>query len=397
MAPRLRPSRERPTLLISVSQELVPGIIAYMPRHGPWEPLSCQPWELSFVTTNSMGLPLAGIIYHQVDPAGFRPRLPPGVPTVLIDQAPANNLLCVSSDGLAIGDLAYRSLRALGFRRFGFWGVPGYWTSDQRQLGFQAGVARSGLTLHPGTRPGLGTYAEVMVAAMAWLRAAPKPIAVFTDNSQRACEMRWAARLAGLQVPDQVAILSGAEDRLLCTLNRPEISAIEVHAEELGRSAAALLDEARGSRPPRHRSLLVAPRQMIARRSTETLAEVSAPVAQALAFISARCATGIGVEAVVRASGMSRRSLELAFRADLDRTIGDELGLARVARARELLESTRLGLDDISARVGVGGSSQLCRLVTRHLGMGPRAYRQRYGLPGRARARRIVPLGGSRP
>jgi LacI family transcriptional regulator len=383
LVPPKRPrSRRRQSLLISVAQPLVAGVAAHVPRHAAWDLLYCRPEELGFVTAHTPAGEIAGIILQQVQPPAARALAPPGVPVVLIDQAPQADLLGVGSDGLAIGELAFASLRARGFRRFGFWGVPGYWASDRRQIGFAGAVARAGLTMHPGSRPPLGSFRAVVAAGIAWLRAAPKPIAVLTDQAPRAAEMLWAARLARLRVPDQVAILAGAEDQLLCTLNRPAVSAIDDDPAGLGRAAAALLDEAIAGRVHR-RPPPVAPRRVIERGSTETLAEVPQPVARALACIRADAHRGIGAAEVVRAAGIPRRTLELAFRTALDRSIGESIALARVARVRELLETTRLGLAEIGARVGCEDPSLLSRLFTRHVGMGAREYRQRYGLGGR--------------
>jgi LacI family transcriptional regulator len=379
--PPTRRAHRRQSLLICAAPPLVAGIAAHVPRHASWDILYCRPEELGFVSAHTPASDIAGLILHQVQPHAARGLAPPGVPTVLIDQAPQADVLGVGSDGVAIGELAFATLRARGFRRFGFWGVPGYWASDRRQLGFAGAVARAGQTLHPGTRPPLGSFRAVVAAAIAWLRAAPKPIAVLTDQAPRAAEVLWAARLARLRVPDQVAILAGAEDQLLCTLYRPDVSAIDDDAAGLGRAAAVALDEAIGGRTGR-RPVLVPPRRVIERGSTETLADAPPAVARALACIRAEVHRGIGAAAVVRASGIPRRTLELAFRTTLDRSIGESIALARVARVRDLLETTRLGLVEIGARVGCDDPSLLSRLFTRHVGMGAREYRRRYGLGG---------------
>jgi LacI family transcriptional regulator len=278
--------------------------------------------------------------------------------------------------------MGFRSLRERGFRRFGFWGVPGYWTSDQRQRGFEASVAASGCVLHPGTRPPLGSFAAIMAAGSAWLASAPKPLAVFTDTSLRAVEMLWAARLAGLAIPEQVAVLAGAEDPVHCTLNAPHISAVDDDGRGLGRTAATLLEAVLRQRPVAPAWRCLPPRAVISRASTDTFAEVPDSVARGLACIRDRAHLGIGVPGVVRAAGAARRTLELAFRVSLDRSIHEQIALTRVERIRELLETTSLGLREIAQRAGLGGDASLLnRLFTRHVGLGPRAYRQRYAAP----------------
>jgi transcriptional regulator GlxA family with amidase domain len=146
--------------------------------------------------------------------------------------------------------------------------------------------------------------------------------------------------------------------------------------------AAALLEQVIAGRGAR-RALAVPFKRIIERQSTDTFAGLPGTVAAALLFIRRRASAGIGVPEVVQHVGIPRRSLELAFRTHLDRSLGEELALARVATARDLLEQTRLGLADICERSGLSYPSLLSRVFKRHAGVTPREYRRRYGLPAR--------------
>ena len=53
----------------------------------------------------------------------------------------------------------------------------------------------------------------------------------------------------------------------------------------------------------------------------------------------------------------------------------------RVERAKELLESTRLSLEQIVEKVGYVDVSAFRRLFVRHVGMSPAQYRQRFRRP----------------
>jgi LacI family transcriptional regulator len=369
----------RPTVVLTVGTELAQGIADHLPA-AAWELLLCRPDELSFVVRNPERMGLAGAILQGVEPGVARPLLASGIAVVLIDQPPQRDLATVSSDGIGIGEQAHRALRARGFRRFGYWGVSAYWTSTQRQAGFAAAIARAGDELIPGERIVMTSFTDIMKTATAWLRAAAKPVAIFTDNALRALEMLWAARLAGLRVPEQVAILAGTEDPVRCTLNHPTLSAVDPGHAAMGRMAASLLEESmRGA--PKRRSLSIPLQRIIERRSTDTFADLPGPVAAALGFIHQRAGAGIGVVDVVHEVAIPRRTLEAAFRGHLDRSIGEAIAIARVERARGLLEETRLGLADICERSGFSYPSLLSRVFKRHTGITPREFRRRYGRP----------------
>jgi transcriptional regulator GlxA family with amidase domain len=94
-------------------------------------------------------------------------------------------------------------------------------------------------------------------------------------------------------------------------------------------------------------------------------------------------AHGPGVAALAAELGVSQSTLIRRFK----RTLGVspqmfQQGL-RVEAARQWLETSRLPLDEIIARVGYSDVSSFTRLFQQRVGMTPGAYRQRYGEPGR--------------
>ncbi len=140
-----------------------------------------------------------------------------------------------------------------------------------------------------------------------------------------------------------------------------------------------MLDDLLSGRRPSRLAITAPARQIIERQSTDTLAEVPDTLRAARQFIHERAQDGIRIADVVSAVRMPRRTLELAFRTHLDRSIGEELALARLGRVLSLLEQTRLGLAEIRARSGLSYPTLPTRVFKRHTGMTPFAYRRRYG------------------
>jgi transcriptional regulator GlxA family with amidase domain len=80
-----------------------------------------------------------------------------------------------------------------------------------------------------------------------------------------------------------------------------------------------------------------------------------------------------------RALAVSERTLARKFKASLGMSPLSYLQSQRVARARELLESSKLPLDRIVEQCGYEDVSSFRKLFARQVGMTPREYRQRFG------------------
>ncbi|SFC93556.1 GlxA family transcriptional regulator [Streptomyces aidingensis] len=104
------------------------------------------------------------------------------------------------------------------------------------------------------------------------------------------------------------------------------------------------------------------------------------------------------VSAIARRAGMSRRQLHRRFRAETGTTPLEWLLRLRTDRARALLETTDLAVEQIAARCGFGSAASLRAHFGRHTGCGPAAYRRLFrtgdapagpegGAPGTAPAR----------
>lgn len=81
---------------------------------------------------------------------------------------------------------------------------------------------------------------------------------------------------------------------------------------------------------------------------------------------------------LVDAAGMSRRSLERAFANELAVTPSHWLADQRVHRARVLLETTDLSIEDVATRSGHGSAPSLRRHIRDALGTTPTAYRSAF-------------------
>jgi AraC-like DNA-binding protein len=95
-------------------------------------------------------------------------------------------------------------------------------------------------------------------------------------------------------------------------------------------------------------------------------------------FVLERIDQTLPVQRIARGAGMSPRALSRFCREHLDESHAELVRRLRLDEARRLLAETPLSLKDITARTGLGDASTLWRVFTRHLGITPAAYRQRF-------------------
>ncbi len=118
---------------------------------------------------------------------------------------------------------------------------------------------------------------------------------------------------SGLAVPEEVAVMGVDNDEVICGLARPPLSSIEQNPKEVGYQAAALLDRLMQGKAPPRRKIVVEPRGVVARQSTDFVAVADADTAAALHYIREHACDGIDVDDVLAHVPVSRRTLERRF------------------------------------------------------------------------------------
>jgi LacI family transcriptional regulator len=208
-----------------------------------------------------------------------------------------------------------------------------------------------------------------------WLKGLSKPTALLTFNAELARDAIFACREGGLAVPEDVAVLAGDEDDLICEACVPSISGLARTSERIGYRAAALLDHLmRGGRAPR-RPILIEPTGVITRQSTAMLAIDDPDLASAISFIRDHATEGIQVPDVLRAVSVSRRWLERRCQTALGRTPAAEIRRVRVERAKHLLAETELRMPDVAAAAGFTSHEYFAQAFKAHAGQSPLRYR----------------------
>lgn len=366
-------ARRRPRVALFVESSIgygrgvLRGVARWLRAHGPWS-IFLEQRELGAAPPPWFAQWRGEGILTRSD----HPRLRrSGVPVVALydHRAPDGRRPFILNDNREVGRLAVRHLLDRGFRSIAFYGPRGPYWSEERLAGARE-VHR--LALRPAGR---GAWEVEQERLAEWIDGLSRPLGLFAANDIHGLRALDACRRRGLAVPEEVAVVGADDDAELCELADPPLSSVAFNPERVGQAAAELLDGLmRGERTPRA-PLLVPPRGVVARQSTDILAIGDRAVARALHFVRRHACEGINVRSILQEVPLSRRSLEHRFRKAIGRTPKAEIRRLQIERVKELLSTTDLKLAAISRQAGFHQPAYLVSVFRTLVGMTPARWR----------------------
>ena len=318
---------------------------------------------------------LQGVIGAFISDRWIESRFPSTLPVVNTANLSQVGRVCsVVPDDAAAGRLVARHFCELGYLHAGVISERATCASQIRREGFlgfmrEQGVAVSEPPSEAGFRHESGWQA--------WLSELHAETAVFCTSDYLArrfwelCRHGAAAATAA-----RVAVLAGVgdslADRVLAGL---DLTSVALPARAIGQKAATRLARLLEGEQTIVREL-VAPVELIVRGSTARFVSTDDVVSRAMGVALQTLAQNLGVAEVARRVGVSRRCLELRFRAALGRGPAQEFRARRLELAKRLLAETEISVADIAARTGSGSVQAFTTLFRRSAGCPPAEYRK---------------------
>lgn len=297
-------------------------------------------------------------------------------------------LPAVVPDYAAAGQLAASHFAERGFKQVAYEATSPQLDNRPLWQGFQAATRELGLSCErlrmkgkppaqPVTRASAAEHERRAARVGDWLVSIRKPVGILSHSASMLCTI---CLRVGLVVPDDVALLGVGNHMVPCELAPVPLSSIDTAAEEQAREAVRLLHRLmKGEVSPRQ-PIMIPPRGIVTRRSTDFLAVANPLVAQAMRFMWDNLDLDLSVAEVAEHFGVSIRSLQRAFRNHLGRGVIAELRRRRLQELRRLLRTTDMPVADLAARVGFRTLVHLHKCFRDAYGVTPRQYRlQRRG------------------
>jgi LacI family transcriptional regulator len=380
-------------LLLETSTEygrgLLRGIVRYSRLQGPWS-LYVAPGHLEQVLPRAKSWRGTGIIARIRSPEMAKLIRATGLPFVAssLDESRSSGrddkFGEIRTNSVAIARMAAAHLVERSLRHFAFCGFVGSGWSLRREEAFARYLADLGFPCQTHRielanwmqRPNwIETWEDEQPILVEWLKSLPKPVGLMACNDICGREVLQACAVAGLPVPDDVAVVGVDNDELMCELSNPPLSSVALDLEKAGYEAARLLDNLMSGHVTEEYVVEVEPVYVVTRQSTDIIAQRDPCVATALRFIKDHAGHGISVPDVVAHVGVSRRTLERRFLRSLGRSISSQITQHRLERAKRLLLETDLPSQRVATGAGFGSTKTFNRVFRRAVGVPPMRFR----------------------
>ena len=373
----------RVLLLLDSSSEfdrkLLRGIVRYSNEHGPWlfyrmpQSYRNKYGDKGIIKwAKKWG---ANAIVGRLDDEIVDVQTELGIPVVLQNyhhrSVSCSNL---TGDYHTAGEMAANFFRKKNYTNFAYYGIKGVIWSEERGSAFKERVASEGYKVEC-------FEGKLRSRVEEWLKKLPKPIALFCCDDERAIFLSETCKIAGISIPEEIALLGVDNDDLLCNISDPPISSIELDVEGGGYAIGELLhDQMLNGVLPQATNVVISPVRIEQRRSTERYNIQDPYVLKVVQRIESSYNKDLSVESLLADIPLSRRNFETKFKRELNTSIYQFILNCRCNHLADLLLTTTRSVMDLSIEVGFKDGGNVSRVFKKCKGVSPVDYRASNGI-----------------
>lgn len=289
----------------------------------------------------------------------------------------------IATDNQLLIEYAFSHLKRKGIHHFAFYGLPassGKGWAAEREQAFRRllvrekyrGVVWQGLE----TTPENWQHAQNRLAD--WLQTLPAHSGIIAVTDARARHVLQACEHLCIPVPEKLCVIGIDNEELARYLSRVALSSVAQGTRQMGYQAAKLLHRLLNKEQLPLQRLLIPPVRIIERRSTDYRSLSDPAVIQSMHYIRNNACKGIKVGQVLDAVGISRSNLEKRFKEEVGQTIHTMIHTQKLEKARDLLISTSLSINEISQMCGYLSLQYFYAVFKKRYDVTPKVYRERH-------------------
>jgi len=214
-----------------------------------------------------------------------------------------------------------------------------------------------------------------------WLKTLPAQTGLIVADDTQATHVLNVCQMIDIAVPEHLGVLGIDNDEHLCNMTTPALSSLDQNVEMIGYQAAALLHRKMAAQRRRKTDkrktdpILIPPKGIVVRQSTEISMTEDEDVMTALQFIAEYALQEIRVADIVNHVGVSHNTLVRRFRHALNRTPQDEIIRVRLEHAKFLLTETDMTIYAIALKTCYHSVRYFTVAFRRYTGQTPAHYR----------------------
>ena len=219
-------------------------------------------------------------------------------------------------------------------------------------------------------------FSEVDPAFGEWLATLPKPVGIFSQHLFAGYFLARACELAGLKVPDEVAII-GTDPLDVANSSRPPVTSVRSPAREIGKQAARLASVMMDGAAAPKEIVSVSGMTLVPRASTGPAPQNSCDIDRALRFIDRHACEGLKVnDLLAETQSVSRTTFHKHFSEVTGMTPAQAIQQRRMSEARWLLTDSQMSPSSISGLCGYVDYMHFYRVFRKSEGISPNKYRK---------------------
>lgn len=297
------------------------------------------------------------------------------VPIVLQNNASRSDVYSnLTGDYEGTGRLAARYFSKKLFTNYAFFGVRDVIWSEERAKGFKEEVQAANCRYFSYEEP--AGHKDVRKKVTEWLKSLPARTALFCCDDAHALFVTETCRMAGIRIPEDIAVLGVDDDDLFCEISDPPISSIQLEVENGGYMTCKYLHQQILEKKKKPFNVSISSLGIKERASTNIYNISDSQVLKIVRYIDSSYDKDLQIEDILNLVPMSRRSVEMRFKKAMGLTMYQYLLSVRVEHLAYLLSTTDRPYVDLAYEVGFRDFGNVSRTFRKFKGCTPMEYRR---------------------
>ena len=290
----------------------------------------------------------------------------------------------VATDNYALVQLAFEHLLKKGLQHIAFFSMPPgadkKWAAERekayRHLAHQHYVHPEIYTQFDAT---IQHREASMHALVAWLQRLPTRTGIIAVTDSRARHLLQACAIAGINVPDDIAVIGIDNEEMVNYLSRISLTTVMQGTRRIGFIAAQMLYSKLQDIESETTRLVVVPPGGVKERMSTNVQQASDPlVARALTFIRENIHKPLKVIHILNYLGVSRTLIDNKFEKALGCKVHAVILKEKIRTCRGLLENRNIPIADIPALAGFPSINYFYDFFMKQMSITPAQYRQQH-------------------
>lgn len=342
--------------------------------------------DFTYRKANLKGLAIDGIIadFDDEETAGLLADA--DIPVIAVGGSYQNpafypKVPYVATDNYALIETAFWHLKQKGINQFAFYGIPTesekHWSIERKNAFIQ--LMRQydhHIRIYLGDKTCSNDWLNSQQKLAQWLTTLPPQTGVIAVTDARARHLLQVCEDLKIIVPEQLAVIGIDNEELIQYLSRVSLSSVMQGTKQIGYQAAKMLHHLFEGRKLNHTPVLIPPLRVEQRRSTDFHAFQDPFVIQAMHYIHHHACKGIKTEQVLDHLRISRSNLEQRFKKELDKTIHQAIHEEKLNRAKYMLQSTDISIQEIAEICGYPSLQYFYSVFKKECANTPKAFRE---------------------